>query len=342
MKHTPLNIKFILLALFMLLLPSKSMLYALTGNKNAEILVVTNRPSVSTESIYPFLNKVCESNYLRYLRVNKSSDSNYEVVSLDSADFFSEVISIQENWLLFVHGDSKTFEQAVQRGIKIQNLHNVRVIVFSWSSKDSNLNGLRNLYTSQENVAKSVGHFNSIICSIKQLREEHRDFWEEHKLSLFLHSLGNYYLQKMVELDWLPIEPSPIFDNIIINAAAVNQRYHKEWVEKLRCASNIFIISNRHDVNLKGARIFTRAGRQLGEDVRMPLAGNAIYINFSRSVGFRFPTFDTHTYFINSIPLKSENIRYFYTEIFNGIIPDFNDISRFSERRDGLGFDVNF
>ena len=340
--HTPLYFKLLLLALLMLLLPAKSTHYALSVNKNSEILVVTNRPSVSTDNIYPFLNMVCESSSLRYLRVKKSSENNYEVGNLDSVDFFSEIISIQENWLLFVHGDSKTFEQAVERGLKIQNLHNVRVIVFSWSSKDPEINGLRNLYTSQDNVVKSISHFNSIICSIKKLREEHQGFWEEHKLSLFLHSLGNYYLQKMVELDWLPIEPSPVFENIIINAAAVNQRNHKEWVEKLRCASNIFIISNRHDVNLKGARIFTPAGRQLGEDVMLPLANNAIYINFSRSVGFRFPTFDTHTYFINSIPLKSENIRYFYTEIFNGIVPDFNDLSRFSKRRDGLGFDIIF
>lgn len=340
--HKPLKNKVLLIAALLFFMPGKGILFAKSSTEVAEILVITNRPSASADSIYPFFNSVDESGSLKYLRVNKSSDKNLSVLKLDSVEFFKEIVDTPKNWVLFVHGDSKTFEQAVERGLKIQKLHDVRVIVFSWSSKDTEINGLRNLYTSQDNVVKSISHFNSVICSIKQLREEHQEFWDDHKLSLFLHSLGNYYLQKMVELGWLPVEPSPIFDNIIINAAAVHQRNHKEWVEQLMCASNIFIVSNRHDVNLKGARIFTPAGRQLGEDVRLPLADNAIYINFSRSVGFRFPTFDTHTYFINTIPLKSENIRYFYSEILNGFIPDFYDFSRFTKRRDGLGYDINF
>ena len=332
----------LLTATLLVCLHANSNLYASSISAEPEILVITNRESASSDDVYPFLNNVDNNSTLKFLHVKEIPDQGLNVLQIDSVKFFNDVVTKPNNWVLFVHGDAKTFEQAVKRGFKIQNLHNVNVIVFSWSSKDPEINGLRNLYTSQANVIESMAHFNSLICSMKQLRRDYPEFWQNHNLTLFLHSLGNYYLEKMVELNWLPARPFIIFDNIIINAAAVNQKKHKKWVEELKCAKNIYVISNRHDVNLKGARIFTPAGRQLGEDVRLPLAGNADYINFSRSVGFRFPTHDTHTYFINSIPQKSNNIRNFYTEILNGLNPDLDNLSRFVERNDGLGYDIIF
>lgn len=332
----------LLTAAILVCLPANSNFCASSISAKSEILVITNRESASSDNVYPFLNNVENNNALKFLCVKEIPDQGLNVMQIDSVKFFDDIVNTPNNWALFVHGDAKTFEQAVKRGFKIQNLHNVNVIVFSWSSKDTELNGLKNLYTSQANVIESIAHFNSLICSMKQLRDNHQEFWLNHNLTLFLHSLGNYYLENMVELGWLPAEPSKIFDNIIMNAAAVNQKKHKKWVEELKCAKDIYVISNRHDVNLKGARLFTPAGRQLGEDVRLPLAGNAIYINFSRSVGFRFPTHDTHTYFIKSIPQKSDNIRDFYTEILNGLKPGLDDLSRFLERKDGLGYNIIF
>ncbi|MBS4014424.1 MAG: hypothetical protein KGZ97_11835 [Bacteroidetes bacterium] len=122
----------------------------------------------------------------------------------------------------------------------------------------------------------------------------------------------------------------------------MRQYNHKEWLEKIKCNNQIYVISNRHDFNLKGARIFTLAGKQLGEVLHKPLAPNANYINFSRSVGLRFPSYLSHTFFIGKIPQQSENIRKFYHDLMHGKSPDFDNEKSFVIRKDGLGYDIIF
>jgi len=159
---------------------------------------------------------------------------------------------------------------------------------------------------------------------------------------MFLHSLGNYYLENLVIQTKSLCGPPAVFDNLVLNAAAVNQEQHNEWVEKLNFQHRIYITSNVSDFNLKGARIFTKDGKQLGEKIKPPLAETAIYVNFTKAVGFRFPTGTTHTYFIGEVPDKSMNIRQFYKDIMHGLEPDLQDAQMFKTRSDGLGHDIIF
>jgi hypothetical protein len=125
-----------------------------------------------------------------------------------------------------------------------------------------------------------------------------------------------------------------------MNAAAVNQDFHNKWVEKLNFQQHIYITSNKQDFNLKGVRIFTKDGKQLGEKVKHPLAQNAVYINFTKAVGFRFPTGTTHTYFIGKVPEKSLNIRNFFSTILHGNSIDLNNTHHFEKRKDNLGYNI--
>jgi hypothetical protein len=127
-------------------------------------------------------------------------------------------------------------------------------------------------------------------------------------LSMFFHSLGNYYLEYLVLQTKSLCGPPALFDNLALNAAAVNQDQHQEWVEKLFFNCRIYITSNVSDFNLKRARFFTKDGKQTGEKIKLPLAENAKYVNFKKPVGFRLPTWATHTYFIGNITDMSLNI----------------------------------
>lgn len=302
----------------------------LAFEKNSEILVITNRVTHLTTSKSPiFENTVDTSGQLKFYTVRKDDERNLELFEMTSSDLVSKMVTTYNNWVLFVHGDSKTFEDAVLRGFKIQELHHVNVVVFSWPSKQNRVVGSKNFRISKKHVEQSLEHFSYLIHFFKHIRESHHIFFKKHSLSLFMHSLGNYYLELFIKKKQ-PLKSTPIvFDNIIINAAAVSQRHHKSWVNQLQMQENIFIISNTHDFNLKGLRLFAMRGRQLGEVVRVPFSEKAYYINFTRSVGFRFPTGTTHTYFINAIPKKSDNIRLFYTEILHGRMPDLTDEQRF-------------
>ena len=161
-------------------------------------------------------------------------------------------------------------------------------------------------------------------------------------VSLFMHSLGNYYLERVVKDSLLSGLNEDLFDNLIINAAAVNQKGHVEWVDHLNIQKRIYITSNKQDFNLNGLRVFTKARKQLGERLKLPLSENAEYVNFTKAIRFLFPPQSTHTYFRGRITNESENIKQIYFNLFHGENINLNDTTFFIQRRDGLGYDVLF
>jgi hypothetical protein len=68
-----------------------------------------------------------------------------------------------------------------------------------------------------------------------------------------------------------------------------------------------------------------------------PLAGNAIYLDFTRSVGFRFPTGATHSYYFATMTRLSENIRMTYSWLFQGFPLPLEDSARFSAVPGSIG-----
>jgi hypothetical protein len=308
----------------------------------ASIYVITNQVLDSSQTNPFFLNRVKSDPSLTFLQVIFHGNDSLEIVPMDSTRFISGILGKSNDWLLFVHGDSKTFRQAVMRGFDIQELYNINVIVFSWPSKDPEISGIKNFKNSRQNVISSNGHFNSVICLMRSFRELNPAFHSGARLSMFIHSLGNYYLENLVKQTKSLCGPPAIFDNLVLNAAAVNQENHHAWVEQLHFQERIYITSNVSDFNLKGARIFTKDGKQLGEKIKPPLTETAIYVNFTKAVGFRFPTGTTHTYFIGEVPDKSTNIRFFYKDILHGLEPDLQDANMFKVRSDGLGHDIIF
>lgn len=302
--------------------------------QDPDIFVITNRQTDTRGEKFEFINHVKPDPALTFFRVNASSTDSLLLTRLDSIAFLREISEIEkQDWLLFIHGDSKTFEEAVIRGLNIQNTHHVRVIVFAWPSKDLKIHGLDNFYTSYENVEKSLDHFHAVLRTMEVLRNSPTNFLHENHLSLFLHSLGNYFLDQMGSKNRL-FETNPLlFDNVIINAAAVEQKNHAKWVEQLQFQENIFINSNHKDFNLRGLRFFTQHGLQLGQKAKAPFAKNALYFNFSRIVGCRIPTGQTHTYFFGKITEGNKNICLTYSEMFHGQKPDLADENRFKKNR---------
>lgn len=306
------------------------------------IYTITNRPYEEPLKNIQFLNEVSSDSVLLFMKISFYQPDSLHITVMKKEDFLRETSLIDDDWLLFVHGDSKTFEQAVMRGYDIQHLHNINVIVYSWPTKDPEYNGIKNFKNSKQNVILSMDHFETLLKYIAQFRTSNPSFSDNAKLSLFIHSLGNAYLENMVKQKRASKHHEVLFDNLIINAAAVNQEGHKDWVEQLNFQNNIYITNNRQDFNLKGVRIFTKDGKQLGEVIEAPAAINADYIQFTEAVGFRTPTGTTHTYFIGEVANESNNIKQFYKELFHGEKIDLSDINRFIKREDGIGYDIIF
>ena len=311
-------------------------------NAGDSIYVITNRKIDTTCKNLSFNNEVNENSRLTFLKVtlNKSDETVSQILNYD--DFMAQVCYKTSDWLFFVHGDGITYKQSVKRGFDIQNLHTINVILFSWPSKDPELNGLKNLNNSKRNILKSKQHFNELIAFMASFKKTNKAFNENAKLSMLLHSLGNLYLENLAKDSAFERKYDTIFENVIINSAAVNQKMHKDWVEKINFQKKIYITNNKSDFNLKGVHVFTKDGNQLGEKAKAPIAKNANYVQFSKAVGFRFPTGTTHTFFIGNMPNESKNIRDFYFDAFHGKQIDFSDQSQFVKRNKRVGYYIVF
>jgi hypothetical protein len=191
-------------------------------------------------------------------------------------------------------------------------------------------------------VVSYLDNFHSLVYAMHSFGKQIDALPSAPALSMFIHSLGNAYPEKLVNNKLQAYRLDHVFDNVVLNAAAVNQEGHKMWVEQLDFQQRLYITCNKQDFNLKGVRIFTKDGKQLGEKVKEPLATNASYVHFSKAVGFRFPTGTTHTYFIGEVADESVIIRSFFTALMHGEPIDLSQTDKFVPRDDGLGYNIIF
>lgn len=247
-----------------------------------------------------------------------------------------------ENWVIFVHGDGKTLQSAIQRAKEIQDLHEVNVLAYAWPSRNPEIGAINNFKNSFKNVEKATEHFRNFLNQIALLRETPTHMFSTGNLSMFLHSLGNYYLENLVKENMHLSFDSTFIDNLIINAAAVDEKTHDQWVQQLTFQKRIYINSNGKDMNLIGLRIFSSKKMQLGEDPEPPFASNALYVSFTEAVGASLPPGPSHSYFFASVTDKSDRIKNYYTQLLNGYVIDFSDASMFTSNIEYLSYSIIF
>lgn len=276
------------------------------------LLIVTTRLFDSNAD--PVIQET-EGNKVTYLKAYYVDGNWY----FDVEENLSELLqnnNSQEDYTVYLHGDSKTFFNVAHQAMDMQKLHGTNVILYSWPSKDPNMNGIRNFKNSRSIIETTAPQFIGFLEDINHIRKTDKN--TIGSITLFAHSLGNYYLETIVEQGLHRQTNNKVFDNIVLNAAAVNAENHYTWVEQLEIQDRIYITSNSKDFILSGVRVFSDWGVQLGSKVKGPLAKNANYIDFTSAVGFRSPIYTTHSYYMDIIAEESNNIKDFYTKILKG------------------------
>lgn len=306
------------------------------------ILIVTNR-MFEEENLNGgyFPNKIADDGSLTLLKGYFTENK----LKLHEEYFFKDLVSHKNqynNWLVFVHGDSKTLPDAAKRALEIQEQYRVNVIVFSWPSKINDGNGLKNFKNSRKNVEEGADEFLTFLQMIKSWKLKTANNYDNNKLSILFHSLGNYYLERLVKDEYISGVDSRIFDNLIINAAAVNQKDHHKWVQQLNIQERIYINSNKRDFILRGVQILTDWKGQLGVSLDDNYASNAIYVNFTNAVKSNFPINEMHGYYLGTIPNQSDNIRNYYHTIINGEEAIKNSVDLFYSQEDSPVINIQF
>ena len=245
-------------------------------------LIVTNRPYLANSpdgEVFP--NEVSEHRKVSYFLAACDGD----MWLLNRMENFLDGMSAIDNGkdiLLFVHGHGKSFPAVLTRGHQVGDRYDVSVILFDWPSYNSNFN------KSLSRVRRCGENYYNLLLQLQNYRSS--NMLPGQHMSMLLHSLGNYFLTHLVVNGNNQYIDGTIFDNIIMNSAAVRSKEHGEVLSEIRMQQNLYVIFNRNDKVLRGAHLLT-SGKMLGNVVIEPIVEGATYIDFTQVAGTQ------HTYF---------------------------------------------
>lgn len=264
--------------------------------------------------------------------------------SLDvAAKLFQKARKTKKQILVFVHGYNNDMKDIVQTAKKLEATYNVIALIFSWPA-NGEFTGVVNYKSDKKDARESAGALNSFLkklhyyheifinAEVKKLLEKAQNKHPNNPLkakekyvelqkrsckvsiNLLCHSMGNYLLK----YEETPSDRSlkvPIFDNICLVAADVNNKNHKEWVEKIEVKSNLYIVINKHDYALAFSRIKPNEEQlaRLGQYRKGLNAKNATYIDVTNADSIQ----TEHTYFVDTVDYdrKLKNV---FANMFEG------------------------
>jgi hypothetical protein len=160
----------------------------------------------------------------------------------------------------------------------------------------------------------------NFVIAMNKLNALHENNYQSSSVSAIFHSMGNYIIKNITNRHLLKYMPKNLFSNIILNAAAVKQENHANWVEKLTIQKRIYITFNNEDKTLKGAKLL-RFANQLGLGYKGRKAVNAQYVNFSKVASTE------HNLFLGKTASEKNNryIYSFYDQAVHGKEVNFNN-----------------
>lgn len=206
--------------------------------------------------------------------------------NLPSYEEFRRVrMKLQEqgkNCVFFVHGFNQSFKKNLEKSLEIEEQYGVEVIAFSWPSNPGGFK-TKEYRHAKRTARASVGALDSTLEKLAEYFKEpfNEDALEacDTKLTLMIHSLGNYLFQQYIN-DSIYGDETNIFDNVVLCQADVDNKGHAEWVEKIDTGKRVYVTINEKDFVLKWSDANFQKDR-LGRTVRNLSAKNTSYFDFT-------------------------------------------------------------
>lgn len=294
-------------------------------SSKADVLIVTNRPYLPEQSEF-LPNDIAQWRKVSYFTAY-CADSSWHLSKVESFQEGMDMINSGEDVVLFVHGHGKGFPSTLTRASQIQLRYGVKTILFDWPSQNSNFN------KSMARVRRCGENFYNLLLQLEDYKVD--NFKTDQKLSVFAHSLGNYFLTHLVVNGNSQYLNRVFVDNIVFNAPAVKSNDHSKVLSQLNFQNNIYVALNENDRVLRGAHLITY-GKMLGNYVVPPLATNTEYVHFTPLVEKQ------HTYFGGYHLFEYTNAALFdfYSEALHGETVNFNQPGLYQIRELGDGYSI--
>ena len=247
--------------------------------------------------------------------------------------------------VFFVHGFNNTLQDVVVRCHGLAKTFDVEVVAFSWPSNGGGIRGVASYLDDKRDAQASVVAFDramdkarvllqqlraSAIAAIaqdssKKFPDNGERFRElltakaaEHcpvRTTLMLHSMGNYLLERTLKSSALRGN-LPLFDNIAMCAADVNNPAHAEWVDRLQPRNRLYVTINEDDAALHASRL--KGGNEqlarLGHWTSNLNSPQAVYVDFTRAKCVE----SSHAYFEGDA-LGNPKVKKFFKAALQGL-----------------------
>lgn len=293
-------------------------------------VIATNR-IYQPELEQPLADRSDPDDKLEYMVVT-FSDDEWRLLRTKSLEEAVEYLP-NKDFLVYVEGMGKTFPMDLQRSSGMAVQYDLNVIQFEYPSIHPRKNPVTNFYFAYREARDAAEEYTHFIEELETLKSGRPELFSSVNTSLFHHSMGNRMIKRSLEEDLLSVSDKDLFDNVILNAACVPQRNHKQWIEKIDFADNIFINHNKKDFQLNGAMVIT-FDKMLGARFEEPLAENATYVDFNALVDSR------HSNFLNIEGRDDINpeCQKYYRTVLHGNSPNWSDSTQFKPNPLTAGF----
>ncbi len=247
--------------------------------------------------------------------------------------------------VFFVHGFNNTLKDVVVRCHGLAKTFGVEVVAFSWPSNGGGIRGVASYGDDKRDAQASVVAFDRAMDKARVLLQQLRasaiaaiaqdsskkfpDNGERFRqrltlkaaahcpvrITLMLHSMGNYLLERTLKSSALR-GSLPLFDNIAMCAADVNNPAHAEWLDRLQPRNRLYVTINEDDGALQASRL--KGGNEqlarLGHWTRNLNAPQVVYVDFTHAhhVGA------SHAYFEGDA-LANSKVRQFFKAALRGL-----------------------
>lgn len=241
------------------------------------------------------------------------------------------------DFVVFTEGLGKTFTLGIDRATKLMRLYDVDELFFDWPTERPYMKPGKNIKITYQIAPAVAVPYARFLEEFQAYKTKHSQKFET--VTLFFHSMGNLILQYDLQKGlYRNISPG-LVDNVVLNAACVNQHKHKAWLNNLSFAKNIYVTVNDHDKNLRGASIIFSA-YQLGLKVKPKYCEKVNYVDFSAVLD------NEHNYFlIPGLLEKKPYLKQFYSDVFVGKNPQLQfpdpaiseEVRKYLPQKDAIG-----
>jgi hypothetical protein len=275
----------------------------------SKILIISTRNFKPNENY--FLKRGVEPRYGMFQFIAGAVGDSVYILPIRNMAEAVEYLPENRDFLVFVDGFGNDFNKILGRGFELTGRFDINMVIFDWPTDNQS-------YRETVHAADEVAA--NFVIAMNRLNSLHEKYYQSSAVSVIFHSMGNYIIKNITNRHLLKYMPKNLFSNIVLNAAAVKQMNHANWVEKLAIQKRIYITINSDDRTLWGAKILTLAN-QLGLGYHGRQAANAQYVNFSKVASTE------HNLFLGKTQAEKNNryIYSFYDQALHGKEVNFKD-----------------